>query len=240
MANLQKLSVPSDLAQKNLEDPPLHPSTARSRFPLLDCSFWSRSLPFLFTSHQLSVLLKHSTAFENLHYSLSTLSHFADLLQQTFLEVQQHGFYTLKLLWCCRCKGLFFDCVKSNCGHDFCRDCIIISKECLACGDEVKEVKPDSKVQGKCSKTCPSHCPYVQCHTLQKASYLSCQSSSHLACTIISESLLWQQAPLHILNDRKAFWWSTTTLQGLWTPLWQHTALTPNSWRTRQLLAAQR
>ena len=47
-----------------------------------------------------------------------------------------------------RCRALFYECVKNNCGHNFCRDCMPEGKECLQCGDQVTDVRPDPKVQG--------------------------------------------------------------------------------------------
>jgi len=47
-----------------------------------------------------------------------------------------------------RCRALFYECVKTNCGHNFCRECMPVGRECLQCGDDVTDLKPDAKVQG--------------------------------------------------------------------------------------------
>jgi tetratricopeptide (TPR) repeat protein len=55
---------------------------------------------------------------------------------------------TVTALHCPKCRGLFYECVKTNCGHNFCRECMPQGRECLQCGDQVTDLQSDSKVQG--------------------------------------------------------------------------------------------
>ena len=57
-----------------------------------------------------------------------------------------HIFSKVHLL--CRCKALYFDAVKTNCGHVFCRSCIEPSPACLKCGASVETLTSDTFIQG--------------------------------------------------------------------------------------------
>ena len=49
----------------------------------------------------------------------------------------------------CRCKALFYDAVRLDCGHFFCRSCIDNAKDCLLCGADAHGLQPEPRLRGK-------------------------------------------------------------------------------------------
>lgn len=47
-----------------------------------------------------------------------------------------------------RCRGLYYDCVRTSCGHYFCRACIQPFSDCLLCGADVAALQPEPRLQG--------------------------------------------------------------------------------------------
>ena len=50
-------------------------------------------------------------------------------------------------LHCIICKSFMYDCVKTNCGHTYCRACIYRFQDCPTCGADVVSVQPDPESQ---------------------------------------------------------------------------------------------
>jgi hypothetical protein len=47
-----------------------------------------------------------------------------------------------------RCDALFFDPVKMDCQHYFCRACIEPCSDCLMCGADIHKRTPEPKLEG--------------------------------------------------------------------------------------------
>jgi tetratricopeptide (TPR) repeat protein len=50
-------------------------------------------------------------------------------------------------LHCMICKSFLYDCVKTNCGHKYCRVCISRFQDCPTCGADVVSVEADAEAQ---------------------------------------------------------------------------------------------
>ena len=50
---------------------------------------------------------------------------------------------------CMICRSLLYDCVTTSCGHEFCRDCILKTKDCPRCGADVGELLSNIEKQGE-------------------------------------------------------------------------------------------
>jgi len=50
-------------------------------------------------------------------------------------------------LHCMICKSFLYDCIKTNCGHKYCRVCISRFRDCPTCGADVVSVEEDPEAQ---------------------------------------------------------------------------------------------
>ncbi|KAK9843699.1 hypothetical protein WJX81_002909 [Elliptochloris bilobata] len=55
---------------------------------------------------------------------------------------------TLSALHCARCRGLYYDAVRTSCGHYFCRACIQPFSDCLLCGADIASLEAEPRLQG--------------------------------------------------------------------------------------------
>lgn len=46
-----------------------------------------------------------------------------------------------------RCRGLYYDAVRTSCGHFFCAACIQPFSDCLVCGADIASREPEPRLQ---------------------------------------------------------------------------------------------
>ena len=73
-----------------------------------------------------------------------------------------------------RCRGLYYDAVRTSCGHVFCKPCIQPFSDCLVCGADIALCEPEPRLQGALhSLGTPLKGPSLYCMQLLNTEYKS-------------------------------------------------------------------
>ena len=100
-----------------------------------------------------------------------------------------------------RCDALFFDPVKTECQHYFCRACIQPCTDCLMCGADIGTLTAEPKLEGL--QPCPTSCTSFKVHLFVSPATSSLQKSMG----VLSKQLLAELMDLFmdLCGDAPAF-----------------------------------